>query len=100
MAIIIKAGGLSVKNIPGYSDGTEGVISDTEIQWQAEIFNIGYSLNIINKTTLKTESLTGEMGGLKYLFYPNRNATRAEIFAFAKNILEYKATMSGEVTVQ
>lgn len=34
-------------------------------------------------------------------FYPNRPATRAEIFAFAKNILEYKAKiMSDEVTTQ
>ena len=39
------------------------------------------------------------MGGLKYYFYPNRDATRAEIFAFAKNILEYQATMSGEVMI-
>lgn len=40
------------------------------------------------------------MGGLKYYFYPNRNATRAEVFGFAKNILDYKSKiMSGEATI-
>lgn len=36
---------------------------------------------------------------MKYYFYPDRDATRAEVFGFAKNILEYKAIMSGEVTL-
>ncbi len=88
-----------MNNIPGYTAGTEGIISDTQIQWQAEVFNVGYSLNIVNKSSLKTEPLVGEMGGMKFYFYPNRDATRAEVFGFAKNILEYKATMSGEVTL-
>lgn len=99
LSIMIKAGWLSVNNISGYTSGTEGVISDTQIQWQREVFNIGFSLNIINKSSLKTEILTGEMGWLKYYFYPDRDATRAEVFGFAKNILEYKAIMSGEVTL-
>ncbi len=30
----------------------------------------------------------------------NDKATRAEVVAFAKNILTYKTTMSGEVTTQ
>ncbi len=32
-------------------------------------------------------------------FKPNNVATRAEVFGFAKNILEYKTTMSGEVNL-
>ncbi len=38
-------------------------------------------------------------GSNEYYFYPNRVATRAEVFGFAKNILEYKTTMSGEVNL-
>lgn len=36
---------------------------------------------------------------IRYHFEPNRPATRAEVFEFAKNILEYKAIMSGEVSI-
>lgn len=32
-------------------------------------------------------------------YLPNNNATRGEVFKFAKNILEYRAIMSGEVIV-
>jgi len=34
-----------------------------------------------------------------FYFYPNRDATRAEVFGFARNILEYKIMMSGEVSL-
>lgn len=32
-------------------------------------------------------------------YKPNNNATRAEVFTFVRKILEYKETMSGEVSI-
>lgn len=94
LSVLMKAGWISINDISDYSHGTEGVMSDAQIWWQAEIFNIGYSLNIIDKSSLRTEPLAGEMWGLKYYFYPNRSATRSEVFAFTKKILSYKKNIT------
>lgn len=72
--------------------------------WQQALFFKVTSLDKINIPGIKFVREVHEdspaNGSHEYYFYPNRAATRAEVFGFAKNILEYKATMSGEVTVQ
>lgn len=72
-----------------FFDGIEG------ISWQSELIRKALYYSIIKPMT---EINPG--GTLNVYFYPNRVATRAEVFGFAKNILEYKAkTVSGEVNI-
>lgn len=88
LSILIKAGSFSTKDIPGFEQGTEWVMSDATNKWQSEIFNIGFSLGIIDKEKLPRKENQWEMGGYIYSFYPNRDAIRAEVFWFARAIIE------------
>lgn len=92
LAIIIKAGGLS-DHSPLIDPGMSFIDANS---WQSNLLRIAESLKLVD--FVKKPNNTG-MWGLNMYFYPNRDATRAEVFGFAKNILEYKAMMSGEVSI-
>lgn len=71
---------------------------DVTVEWQKKLL---YDIACIGQFRkipwIKSDSTSGDLN-LNYI-YPNRDATRAEVFGFAKNILEYKAMMSGEVNI-
>ena len=92
LAIIIKAGWLS-DHSPLIDPGMSFIDANL---WQSNLLRIAESLKLVD--FVKKPNNTG-MWGLNMYFYPNRDATRAEVFGFAKSILEYKVMMSGEVTL-
>lgn len=67
-------------------------------QWQADLLDSISDCKIFNKWISCEDGADANIA-IKN-FKPNSVSTRAEVFGFAKNILEYKATMSGEVTIQ
>lgn len=74
---------------------------DARADWQKRIILKAIILEIISPKTYSEPVADPGMFSeyTHYVFYPNNSATRAEVFEFAKNILEYKATMSGEVSI-
>lgn len=74
---------------------------DARADWQKRIILKALILEIISPETYSEPVADPGMFSeyTHYLFYPNNAATRAEVFGFAKNILEYKAMMSGEVSI-
>lgn len=71
---------------------------DVTAEWQKKLL---YDIACIGQFRkipwIKSDSTSDDLN-LHYV-YPNRDATRAEVFGFAKNILEYKIMMSGEVSI-
>ncbi|MBP7773718.1 S8 family serine peptidase [Candidatus Gracilibacteria bacterium] len=71
LALLMKAAGIKIETsntTPKYSDVTEG--------WQINLINTAFSYSFIDEADK---------------FYPNRNATRGEIFNMAKRILKSKS---------
>jgi hypothetical protein len=87
----MKAGGIETDNYldPSFAQGREYTNVDITIGWQYKVFENANYLKIIDIASLKTvkDPLMYELGGVKIMFYPNRPATRAEVFGFARNIL-------------
>ncbi len=93
-----------------WEDGGSGYYTfDRELRdedlsdWQKQLYHTLIAKNLIvrpNKIYYYPFSITtqSEWFASGYV-YPNRAILRAEVFTFAKNILGYKATMSGEVTL-
>lgn len=86
MAIIIKSRGLTIHDIPGYDDGIDAPFFDADIRWQLDTILIGFFLNIIDKNSLVESQDRSDFA--KFYFYPNRPATRAEVFGFVRNIIQ------------
>lgn len=87
LGVVINSRRLTVHDIPGYDDGIDAPFFDTEINWQRDAIMIGFFLNIIDWNSLIESEDRSNFA--KFYFYPNRRATRAEVFSFARNILEY-----------
>lgn len=66
-------------------------MSDAVIRWQGETISMAFMLGIIATKDYNYQVLP-ESNMNQYYFYPNRPATRAEVFTFAKNILGGKTT--------
>lgn len=97
LAIIEKAGGLEkITYIPGVTDmrGANAFEVAVKIAWQRDVF-----WTYIDKSYRYTQ-VWGENFADDISYYPNNFASRADVFRFTKNIMEIRATMSGEVTVQ
>ena len=72
-------------------DGTDFADPDI-VEWQKKIIRRILALNIdIPGTALQGDMIT------KLYVHPNRFATRAEVFTFAKNLLNVHMNVSGEV---
>lgn len=90
-AILFKTKTLPATSIPGEpSFGDQGIVD-----WQKSLFK-----NIVSAHVSIPGVITTEGEWAQIFFYPNRVATRAEVFTFAKNVLDTYAIMSGEVNIQ
>lgn len=105
LSMIVRASKISLQEPRRItqSDGTIwSLYSDVKnlgfTQWQADLLDSISDCKIFNKWVSCEDGADTNIA-IKN-FKPNSFATRAEVFGFAKNILEYKAMMSGEVTVQ
>lgn len=87
LALLMRAGNLS---IPSGATVTVSPISDKDIgDWWDMVFYAGLIKIIDNPNVDKLQK------DIKpFYFYPNRSATRTEVFGFAKNILEYKQSIN------
>jgi hypothetical protein len=98
LAIIMKAWNI---NAPSWATVAVFPYSDVLVGWQSDIILYAAGIWIVKNPNIipLSEGFQIVENVVPIKFYPNQNATRAEVFGFAKNILEYKATMSGEVTL-
>lgn len=92
LAIVMKAGGmgelLSEDQRPAGWYETPYVYVDANA-WQQKVINNAMMRNIITPRMFEGSEMTGMFEGFKeqnVYFYPNRNATRAEVFEFSRNI--------------
>lgn len=67
LAILLKAAGIKIE------ESTTSKYSDVTVAWQKNLVNTAFSYSFIDDTEM---------------FYPNKNATRGEIFNMAKRILK------------
>ncbi len=96
-SMIYKASGNTL-DIPEKMTVGNVAIDKDIAYWQQELFFKITSIDRINipgiKFVREVQEDSPANGSHEYYFYPNRAATRAEIFSFAKNILEYKPLCS------
>lgn len=100
LAMVMKAGGIETGTYldPMFNQGREFTNVDITTMWIYTVFENALYTKIIDINTLpkKKDPLMEINGGWKYYFYPNRSATRTEVFAFAKSILLKKSSESSE----
>jgi hypothetical protein len=85
LAIVMKAGWLS-DHSPLIDPGMSFIDANW---WQSNILRIAENLKLVD--FVKQPNNSG-MGGLNIYFYPNRSATRAEVFGFVRNIVSPNRT--------
>jgi hypothetical protein len=100
LAMMMKAGGMngSLSESETSSSYDTPYIFDDANEWQSDIIKKSLIRNIIAPYTYNQS--VKDPGMYDYMvhvaFYPNRLATRAEVFAFAKNIIENSSIQSYE----
>jgi len=108
LTILTKSAGL-------YKKATESELPyafDSNVEWQLELLRGVFGMQLFKTNDYKTTKKILQPNEFGFcpgsiceittiFFYPDNNATRAEVFGFAKNILEYKTKiMSGEAATQ
>jgi hypothetical protein len=98
-SILLKSGNISI-----YSEEHSIARSaDVWIQeWQKSVFStlVGLALGATDQISGIVKSYDDDQDRMYFTWSPNQPAKRSDIFAAARLILDFKATMSGEVTVQ
>ena len=89
LAIVMKAGWLSTEITPSpQNESIRRTMFDTTLEWQTGLLFSALEEWVIDLGSFNNKKITLEIGTYKqYLFYPNRPATRAEVFGFVRNIL-------------
>lgn len=85
-----------------YSDSLAQTADTDAQEWQKSVFNkiAGLSLDATTVIPGIVERYIDSQDRIYFTWSPNKPAKRSDIFATAKLILDFKAMMSGEVTVQ
>jgi S-layer homology domain len=99
LAILMKSIGI---NAPSWASFDIFPYSDVvPSSWQANIIVYAAGIGIINNPNIISQADWFQVSDnvVPIKFYPNRDATRAEVFAFAKKAHAYHKLMSGEVMI-